>query len=446
MKKFIEDNTQNMLNDLADLVKFESVNCDDEKPFGSENRKVLDAALSKMNNMGFKTENADYYAGYGEIGEGEQVIGLIAHLDVVPAGDGWDSDPFAMVEKDGYVYGRGVSDDKGAAVASMYAMKYLKDTNYPLKKRVRLILGCNEETGSECIRYYVNKYGSVDMGFTPDADFPGIYAEKAIIGGALIGKNSKIIDIKGGAASNIICKEIYCEVPNDSFDEGKFKSYLDDANIKYNIEKSETTKLTVYGKAGHASTPNDGINAINYLMEALYAADFDDSFTNFFHKYFALNLHGEGIGFEAIKDEESNTSTSLGVAKKENGEIIISVDMRAPVKSSVAKCKELIEKIKDENNEYRFFNGVEPIYFDKNSPMIRALIKAYQDVTGDTESKMEAIGGGTYAKTMDNIIAFGCEFHGENNNIHGANESLNIENFKKQVEVYVEAIKNLNEV
>ena len=167
-EQFVEREIENMKHDLGLLVSFPSVYSEDAKPFGLQNQKVLAAALGLMEKAGFRTENLDNYCGYGEIGEGEKLIGILAHLDIVPAGDGWDSDPFTMIEKDGYLYGRGVSDDKGAVVASFYAMKYLLESGYPLKKRIRLITGCNEESGSKCIEHYVEVKGHIDAGFTPD--------------------------------------------------------------------------------------------------------------------------------------------------------------------------------------------------------------------------------------------------------------------------------------
>jgi len=446
MKKFIEENYEQMEKELAELVSFNSVNSDDEKPFGSQNRKVLDKALELMKDKGFETGNVDYYAGYGEIGQGDKTIGLVCHLDIVPCGDGWDSDPLTLTKKDGKLIGRGVNDDKGAAIASMYALKYLKDTNYPLKKKVRLILGCNEETGSKCIEYYVSKFGSVDMGFTPDGDFPGIYAEKGMIAGYLVGRNSKIIDIDGGEAKNIICKKVVCKVPNESFDLNKFDTFMKKNKIKYEINKEDVTTLIVYGVAAHSASPERGVNAINYLLEGLYNADFNDSFTDFVHKYFGLYYHGEKMDFESLKDEATNTSTNLGIASVVNGEVRITVDIRFPIKTHVENCKVLLDKVKDENNEFEFVNGIEPLYFEQDSPMIQAMLKAYKDVTGDKESKMIAIGGGTYAKSMKNIIAFGCSYEDEDNRIHNSNEWLSVERFKQQVEIYIEAIKNLNEV
>ena len=445
VKQFIEENFEDMKADLKSLVDINSEYSDDVKPFGSGPRKALDQALKLMEEKGLKTTNVDYYCGFGEIGEGDKLVGILAHLDVVPAGEGWDSDPYDMIEKDGYVFGRGVTDDKGAGVASMYALKYLIDEKYPFKKRFRLILGCNEEKGSACIRYYVSKYGDVDYGFTPDGNFPGIYAEKGMVGAALVGHNSKIISIKGGDVSNAVCKKVVCEVPNGSFDEDKLRTYFDENKIKFEIEKGENTIITAHGVAAHASMPDLGVNAFDHLMEALYLADFNDSFVSWFHRNFATTLHGEKLGFDAIRDDVSDTSINFGVVSKNGKDINVTLDMRFPVKTNSKKVLELLQ-ISDEDNECVIRNAVEPLYFDIDSPMIRALKKAYEDVTGDHETPMEAIGGGTYAKAINNIIAFGCEFQGEESHIHDVNERMKLDYFKKQVEIYIEAIKNLNEI
>lgn len=445
VKQFIEENFEQMKADLKSLVDINSEYSDDVKPFGSGPRKALEKALTLMEEKGLNTTNVDYYCGFGEVGTGDKLVGILAHLDVVPAGEGWDHNPFDMIEKDGYLFGRGVSDDKGAAVASMYALKYLIDEGYNFKKRFRLILGCNEEKGSGCIRYYVSKYGHVDYGFTPDGGFPGIYAEKGMIGATLIGKNSKIIDISGGDVSNAVCKRICAVVPNDSFNVDKFKAFLDVNKITYEIDVKENTTIIVNGLSAHASTPDLGINAFNYLTEALYNADFNDTFTDWIHKNFGLTVHGEKLGYEDIKDDISNTSINLGVINKKDNKICVTLDMRFPVKANAEKAAKLLE-ISDENNECVIESKTEPLYFDINSPMIKALKKAYEDVTGDKESEMEAIGGGTYAKAIHNIIAFGCEFTGEENHIHNVNERLSLKSFKDQVEIYIEAIKNLNEI
>ncbi|MGN1405521.1 MAG: Sapep family Mn(2+)-dependent dipeptidase, partial [Erysipelotrichaceae bacterium] len=339
----------------------------------------------------------------------------------------------------GYVYGRGVTDDKGAVIASLYAIKYLLDTGYKFKKRVRLIVGCNEESGSRCIKHYVEKEGHIDYGFTPDADFPGIYGEKGMVGGLFAGKSDKILDIKGGDASNVVCKKVTCTLKPGCIDENKLDIFFKEHNINYEFNDNV---LTVYGKAAHASLPDLGVNAINYLMCALYAAGIDDEFVSNFDKYIGLSLHGEKLGLEEVKDDVTNTSINIGLAFVQDENICLSIDCRFPIKTNKQTVVPYFEKMEN----FKLVNAIDPLYFDVNSPFIRALEKAYRDVTGDNQSKMQAIGGGTYAKSIHNCIAFGPEFIGEVSNIHDANECLSIESLKKATMIYIEAIKNLNEL
>lgn len=448
MKEYIEKNFDNILKDLADLVAINSENSDDAAPFGLNNQKVLDCMLNKMEAIGMKTKNLDYYCGYGEVGEGDKLIGILGHLDIVPAGDGWDSDPFTMIRVGNKVYGRGVTDDKGGVIAAYWALKYLIDTGYKFNKRVRLIAGCNEELGSACIKHYVEKEGHIDMGFTPDASFPGIYGEKGMINGYIVGKNTKIIDIKGGQATNIVCKEVEATLPENSFDVNKLDAYFKNAQVKYELNGNV---IKVYGKAAHGSMPQNGVNAIAHLMKALEVSGFDDSFVKFFNKHIGLEVHGESLGFETLKDDVTDTSVNIGVIQKDGNEIKASLDLRYPVTACVAKALPLVKDVKDEDNAFVVGDEsghrcVEPLYFDVNTPFVKALDSAYRKVTGDSQNKMEAIGGGTYAKSINNCIAFGLEWPNEDPHIHEPNEFLNLDGYKKTIEIYIEAIKNMNEI
>lgn len=447
IKEYIEKNRDNMLNDLAKLVAYNSVLSNDAAPFGKANRDVLDEALSMMENSGLKTCNLDYYCGYGEIGPKDgKLIGILAHLDIVPCGEGWKSDPLTLTNDGEKVYGRGVSDDKGPFIASLYALKYLLDEGYSFKNRVRLIAGCNEETGSKCIEHYVEKEGHIDMGFTPDGEFPGIFAEKGMIGGKIVNQSSKIINISGGDAKNIVPKKVNVELPVGSYDESILNEFFRDHDIEYNIIKSnESIKLTVFGKAAHASTPDLGVNAISYLLEGLYVAGFNDELVSYFHDKIGLSTHGEKLGLDKLSDEYSDFTMNVGIVKKVDSEILIYLDNRFPVTRKVSEVEPLMTKgLKLGNNSFDVESTIEPLFFSLDNPMIKALRKAYIDVTGDNETPMMAIGGGTYAKAINNCIAFGGEFVGVDDHIHDANESLSIANFEKQIMIYVEAIKNLD--
>lgn len=447
IKNFIEVNKEAILRDLGILVSHDSVYAEDAEPFGKENRAVLDDALRLMEENGLRVKNLDYYCGYGEVGEGDKVIGILAHLDIVPAGDGWDSDPFLLTAKDDKVYGRGVSDDKGAVIASLYALKYLIESGYKFKNRVRLITGCNEETGSRCIAHYVKEEGDCDMAFTPDANFPGIFAEKGMCGGYIIARSDKIIAIEGGTVSNVVCKEVHATVKKDSFDIEAFKAYFKENDIEVKVLEADDIDITVYGKAAHASMPELGINAIQHLFKGLYVAKMQDPLVDYMHEKFDLDVHGSLIGCDVLKDEYTDLTLNLGVIKKVADEIRISVDIRFPVTRNTKEVSAIVVSgLLSDVAQFACSSLVEPLFFDKESPMCKALRNAYIKVTGDEKTQMEAIGGGTYAKAMKNCVAFGCEFLGEDNHIHDANECLKLESLYKQIEIYIEAIKNLDEV
>ncbi len=449
IKDFLRANSEAMLKDLSELVSYRSVFSEDEPPFGSENRKVLAAALKQMERVGLKSVNLDNYCGYGQIGAGEEIVGILAHLDVVPEGDGWDSDPYVLTQKGDKLYGRGVSDDKGAVIGVLYALKYLIESGYEFKKRVRLIVGCNEETGSRCIKHYVEKEGPITMGFTPDANFPGIFAEKGILGGTIRAKSDKIVAIKGGTVSNVVCKEVLAKIEKGSFDAKILKDYFKDNDLEYSIvDVDGYTIVDVLGKAAHASTPDLGKNAINHLFLGLYQAGLDDELVRYFYERIRLDNHGSLFGCDKLADEYSDLTMNLGVINGDADKIEISVDIRFPVTRSLAEVKEVV--MKGLNYKAVSFSedgrGANPLFFDTETPFVKALKRAYEKVTGDDKTPMECIGGGTYAKAIGNCIAFGCEFIGNDNHIHDANESLNLEDLYRQIAIYIEAIKNLCEV
>lgn len=164
---------EEILADLADLVRIPSVRGEavESMPFGRESAKALQVILEKAAAMGLSVKNIDNYAGHAEYGQGEEYAAVLAHVDVVPAGDGWDTDPYTMITKDGHCYGRGTADDKGAAIVALYCLKVLMEEKVPAKRRIRVILGAAEETGSEDMAYYFSKEPLPVMGFTPDADY-----------------------------------------------------------------------------------------------------------------------------------------------------------------------------------------------------------------------------------------------------------------------------------
>lgn len=444
-KQFVEENISAIIRDLSTLVSFKSVYSDDVKPFGSENRRVLDAALKMFEGIGLKTKNLDYYAGYGEYGSGDKLIGMIGHLDVVPAGTNWPTDPFTVVEKDGVLYGRGVTDDKGGVITCLYALKYLIDTGYKFNHRIRLIVGCNEESGCECLKHYVEQEGHIDAGFTPDAHWPGIYGEKGIFRGEVLIDTSKLIEVNGGEASNAVCSHLELKVKNE-FELEIFKQFLDSHKLKHSeVINGDVVEIKVDGVAAHASLPDLGLNAISYTMEALYLAGLNDTAIDYYHHNIGTSIHGEVAGVD-FKDDYGDLSFNVGVMKKVDEKLYFTIDIRFPVTYKEQQIVEAMNERFNKNNELKILATSNPLFLNPELPMIKALQKAYVDVTGDYKSKMMVIGGGTYAKGINNCIAFGPEYEGVDNHIHDINEQLIIDELKQNVLIYIQAIKNLNEI
>lgn len=447
IREFLERNKENMIKDLTELVSYDSVsiyNPESEHPFGEETAKVLDSALAMFDREGLKSENVDYHAGYAELGEGEKLIGILAHLDIVPCGTGWTSDPLKLTLRDGKLFGRGSMDDKGPAVCGLYTLKYLKEAGIDLNgKRVRLIVGCNEEAGSRGLAYYVNKEGHIDYGFTPDGSFPGIYGEKGGVNALFASKNTKIIDAKGGLVPNAVCSEVYFKLPKDSVDEAKLKEYFDANEIRYEFTRGDFDELTTYGTAAHASTPALGVNAISHSFKAFEVAGFQDDFVTYYNEYINTNTDGAPIDCK-LEDEYGDLTFNNGMIYMKDGHVEGTIDVRVPVTMDTKIVVDKIsEKMNDNNGSILEVSGGKPLFFDPESPMIAALVKAYAEVTGDTENKPMVIGGGTYSKGINNCIAFGGEYPGEDNHIHDIDEYIGYDRFFEQTEIYIKAVMNL---
>lgn len=436
-----------MIETLAKLVSYNSEldTSNPDYPFGQVNAECLHAALEICAANGMKTVNLDNYIGYGELGEGEEVVGVIGHLDIVPAGEGWNTDPFVLTEKDGKLYGRGSSDDKGGVVASLYALKILQDMGVEFTKRVRLIMGCNEETGSKCLAYYVKKEGDVDYGFTPDAMFPGTFGEKGMVAATFSAPSEKILDIKGGAATNVVCAHVETKLAKGACNLNQLKASLISNDVKFTVEEHEAyDEIHVFGVAAHASTPEHGRNAISFLMDALYDAGIEDEFVTSYHKMIGLSTDGAGCDVK-LNDDYGALTLNVGVIGKKENVITATIDIRFPVTlTSVMVTVPMEAAFKTVKAELNIHGAHEPLFLPLDSDLVRALVSAYQSVTGDTETQPMTMGGGTYAKGIKNTIAFGGGFpNSENCHMHDANEFIKVDELLLQTEIYVQAILNI---
>lgn len=438
-----------MIDDIKMLCAIPSTQDDSTvaefAPYGAANRRALDAMLEIGRRDGFEVQDVDGHAGHIDIGTGDETFGILGHLDVVPVNKvGWDSDPFEVITKEGKLYGRGVADDKGPLMAGYYAAKIINSLNIPTKMKTRVIFGCNEELGSNCVKYYFTKMPYPKMGFTPDAAFPVVYGEKAGCGFEITGHVEKggLIYLCAGSRPNIVPEtcEAVIEGNYKQYTES-YKKFLNTNNLTGDIEEEGNhTKLILKGKSAHASTPEEGINAVVYLCKYL-ATVVDNKVIDFVLEYLD-DCHGKKLGIDHT-GLMGPLTLNLGVISYYKEEVKIVLDLRCPhdmdFDAMVTKFKHACA-----NYEFRETHDLgKALYIDPNSKLITNLHEAYVSVTGDTVNKPQAIGGGTYAKSMPNCVAFGAEFLGEDNLIHGNNENIKIDSLLKATEIYCHALYNL---
>lgn len=437
-KKVIDNLFPSYKEDLADLIAIPSV-LDEEgqKPLGEPIQKALEEALKIAENLGFKTTiDPNGYYGYADIGEGEELFGVLGHIDVVPVGDldNWDSNPFELTEKDGKLFGRGTSDDKGPMLASMYALKAILDEGYKLNQRVRFIFGTDEESLWRCMEAYTAKEELPSMGFTPDSSFPLNYAEKGLIEYYLHTEEESSIRLEGGGPLNAVPEQARVDYDEDV--ENALKE------LGYNYKHVEDN-LVIYGKAVHAMAADQGENAVVYAAEALHKAGKRNTMIDFIVDVLA-NPNGEGI-YGVVEDEVSGKLmlTVGNVVFNENSQKV-GIDMRFPVSYSKEFMDEGLQEVgKKHQVRVEDYDYLPSVYIERDSKLVKSLMKAYQEITGDLESEPRLSGGATYARAMENIVAFGPLLPGKEETEHQPNENLVIDDMKTAIEIYIEAFMNL---
>lgn len=406
-----------MYETLKELVAIPSVT-------GTEyTKEALRKALQICDGFGFRTKNIDDMLGYAEIGEGDELIGILCHLDVVPEGDGWTHDPFGCVISDGLVYGRGVIDDKGPAIASIFAMKDLLDSGEVPNKRIRIIFGTTEEDGEWYdMNYYVEHEELPSYGFTPDANFPGIYGEKGIAQYKLTRKTegAGFKKIEGGTAPNMVPDFAEAELDNGEH-------------------------IEAIGKAAHASLPHLGKNAISVLMDKLAGSGI--AFAEFYNSRIGFDYEGRSSGCDFRDEPSGGTTFNVGKITTKGDTLEMYIDIRYPVTVEVKDVTAALEKSMGEFDfAVELISHDKPVYMDKNGPVITRLKEAYRELTGDIESETELIGGGTYARAMNNIVAFGPLLPGREITEHQKNERIPMADLELARKIYKKALEKLLEM
>lgn len=457
----IDSYKEEIVKSLQENIRIKSVEGEavEGMPFGEGPYKALEHFLGVSKELGFETKNLEGYAGYVEFGEGEETVGVLAHLDVVPEGEGWTYPPYGGEIHHGNIYGRGTTDDKGPAIAALYAMKAIKESGLSLNRKIRLILGTNEESGWGCMDYYFKHEEPPTMGFTPDAEFPVIYGEKGIISFNIVQnlntnqcKGIKLLDLKGGNATNMVPDnaEAVLEVEDVEEFKNKLNSYIEEKDYPVSFEvKDNTIRILAKGISAHGSTPEKGENAISYLMKVLgnlLEGDCDIcEFVDIYNERIGFKHHGEGIGCGFEDDVSGKLNFNPGIIKLNDNKIVLTINVRYPIKSSAKEVYHGIrENLKGTNLELVEGKGDnKPLYVPKDHFLVEKLMKVYKEQTGDMDSEPITIGGGTYARAMENAVAFGPMFPGQKEVAHQKDEFISIDHLMKITKIYAHALYEL---
>ena len=413
-------------NHLSELISYKSIEGrkSTDAPFGCEVKGVLQKFLNIASSFGFSTINYDNYGGEVYFGKGEE-IGIIGHLDVVPTGIGWKSDPFSLVEEDGKVIGRGVLDDKGPSLLCLYALKALVDEGVVFKRKIRFFIGCNEETGWQDVDYIKSKTNFPKYGFSPDGDFPVSYAEKGIFYVKIkLPKFKRFYELSGGTVINAVCDYASIKATETAIDENLLKS------LGLSLKNGNT--IESFGVGAHGSSPSQGKNALKPIFKYLQIMG-----ENVFN--LGENLFEDKIGLSAFKNEQGVLTISPDlIVNTEDGQELW-CDLRVPAPMNIEEIKPTLDKL---NLPYTVTEKHPPFMVDKKGFLVDSLLKAYNEVNG-TDLQPIALGGSTFARAFEQGCSFGLSDKNGTGGCHMSNEFVTKEHFIKSFEVYKKAIYNL---
>jgi len=464
LEKFINSMRPEIVKSVQEVVRIKSIK-DTPKPgapFGEGINNALNYVLKLAVSMGFKTKNINGYMGYAEYGDGDEIVGVLGHLDVVPEGSGWLFPPYEAHIKDNKIFGRGTVDDKGPIIAALYGLKAIKDGEFSLNKRVRIIFGTDEEGEWQDIEEYLKNDVPLDTGFTPDGMFPVINAEKGSINlefkKEIVRKSKGMISIKelkGGDAVSIVPNQCTCELKLKDMAKLMLKDTLDLYSEKNNInmfmqEEGEVEFITSRGLSCHSSLPDNGKNAITQLIVFLSQFNLGQSdvsdFIRFLSRYIGNESSGKALNIDCKDDISGELTVNLGQISIDENRAFAVINIRYPVNASYENIIENILQIaSDKKVDVSVLRHKLPLYIENDSKLITTLIDSYKSITGK-DGYTIAIGGQTYAKAFKNMAAFGPIFPGEEKCAHMPNEFIDIDNLIQCAKIYSKAIYELSKL
>lgn len=452
IKTWLAEHEEEFVKDLGRLIAIDSVQGETKPgaPFGEGPKKALEEALSLCEGYGFSVNNMENYVGTADLdAKLPRSLDILAHLDVVPAGEGWEvTEPFKMLEKDGIVYGRGVSDDKGPMLAGLYAMRAVKELGYPLKKGIRMIMGTNEETGSKDLEYYYAREKAGEMSFTPDAEFPIINVEKGQFRGTIFKKRGKeessLLSLKAGIAVNAVPQKavlVFSALGEEEFQAAK-QAVEEQCQVKISKNGNE---VTVIGTSAHAATPylgkNAGLAAVIFATKlSSIGAELKQDLQHLLELFPYGKTDGSGLGIKMEDKESKDLTCTLDIYAIDGEELRFTYDSRVPICATEENCVNTARKnVEAKGFQFETKGMIPPHYVPSDSPFVQNLLSVYEKVTG-LKGECLAIGGGTYVHDVENGVAFGAVLPDVDTRMHGADEWIKVKDLLLAAEIYGEAI------
>ncbi|MBQ6796714.1 MAG: Sapep family Mn(2+)-dependent dipeptidase [Clostridia bacterium] len=447
----IEKYKSEIMKDLAELVSIPSVASEEEDgcPFGKEAARALDYILERAKELGFSVKNIGNAAGYAEMGEGEDYAAVLTHVDVVPAGDGWDTDPFTLTVRDGRLLGRGVADDKGAAVVALWCMKALADAGVVGKRRFRCVFGCGEEVGMGDMETFFAAEPLPSMAFTPDSAYPVCNREKGILHFSMSVSNDSeaVKSISAGTAVNCVAEKAQAELECSEKEIADIMEFVKERGCQFDLSMNCNRYVVgVYGKSAHAMEPESGVNAASALICALAEKlDGAGSFIKKAAKTVAADYDGIGMGIDCSDEPSGKLTFNLGNIREKDGKTVFGMDVRYPVTKLGSDIVAILEKTAADNGfELCVESDVAPIYMPEDDKLIRALCDCYEEITGE-KAELYSTGGGTYARSLGGRgVAFGMEFPDSPPTLlHQANEGFGEDDMMRHAKICLAAMHRL---
>ena len=438
---------EEMFDDLNRLLSIESV----DGARDGDCAAALDFILKRAEEFGLTAERVTAKSAHVDLGKGGRLCGVLSHLDVVPAGNNWTVNPYALTERDGRLYGRGVADDKGAALVNLYCLRALKEMGIEGRNTLRAIYGTAEETGMSDMDGYFAQKRLPDLAFTPDSEYGVCYAEKGILQLEVSTPTNEakvLSQFHAGKAINAVPDLAYVMLDSSGYDEQLLMRLADasEGNFEFNYT-IDGLMIISRGKAAHACEPQKGFNAAAALIDLItHAYDVYEigALSSFIDYAINCETNGRSLGLKMSDAVSGALTVNLGNVHIEGTEARAQFDIRYPVTVNGDYVLRQFRSVAENNHlTVRVLHHDRPLYVEKDSELVRLLADAYRTVTGE-DAPLYTTGGGTYARKLGGKgVAFGPNFRDDDIRMHNADESVDKENFLRHMQICFEALYRL---